>query len=145
MSERPQSFQSHASIEPLYHYGATALLVLPTLHFAWLTATSFSLERLATLAFAIGVVLIGYYARAFPLRVQDRVIRLEERLRLARLLPEDLQARIAGLTTEQLIGLRFASDDELVALVRRVLEEGLEDRKSIKAAVRAWRPDHARV
>jgi hypothetical protein len=145
MSERPQSFESHASVVPLYHYGATALIVLPTLYFAWLTATSFSLERLATLGFAVGVVLVGFYARTFPLRVQDRVIRLEERMRLQRLLPADLQPRIAGITKEQLIGLRFASDDELVELVRRVLDEGLEDRKSIKAAVRTWRPDHVRI
>ena len=145
MSERPQSFRSHASMVPLYHYWATALVVLPTLYFAWLAVSAFSLERLATLAFAVGVLLIGFYARTFPLGVQDRVIRLEERIRLQRLLPPDLQPRILGLTREQLIGLRFASDDELAELVRRVLEEGLEDRKSIKAAVRTWRPDHARI
>ena len=145
MSERPQSFQSHAKMVPLYHYWATALLVLPTLYFAWLTVTSFSVERLATLSFAVGVVLVGLFARTFPLGVQDRVIRLEERMRLERLLPAELKPRIAGLTTEQLIGLRFASDDEVAELVRRALDEGLESRKAIKAAIRTWRPDHQRI
>lgn len=145
MSERSQSLESHASMVPLYHYWATALVVVPTLYFLYLTVTSFSLTNLMLLAFAIGVALLGFFVRGFPLGVQDRVIRLEERLRMDRLLPDDLRGRVEEISTEHLIGLRFASDEELPDLVRRVLDGELADRKAVKAAVKRWRPDHERI
>ncbi|HVQ54844.1 MAG TPA: DUF6526 family protein, partial [Thermoanaerobaculia bacterium] len=74
-----------------------------------------------------------------------RVIRLEMRLRLERLLSPELHARIAGLTVEQLVGLRFASDDELPALVREVLEKNITERKEIKRRIRNWQADHQRA
>jgi len=77
--------------------------------------------------------------------VQDRVIRLEERLRLERLLDPPLAARISELTTAQLVALRFASDEEVGGLVARVLEGELTGRKEIKRAIRSWRPDHERI
>lgn len=145
MGESSQSFESHAKIVPGYHRWTTALLVLPTLYFLYLAASDFSVERLAFLLFCVGVIFAALYARLFPIGVQDRVIRLEERLRLQRLLPPDLQERIPEFTTDQLVGLRFASDQELPDLARRVLEEGISDRKQIKRAVRSWRPDHQRI
>lgn len=145
MSEPTQSFESHASMVPLYHYWGTALVVIPTLYFLYLTVISFSLTNVMLLAFAVGVVLLGFFTRAFPLGVQDRVIRLEERLRMERLLPDDLRGRIDEISTEHLIGLRFASDDELADLVRRVLDGELADRKAVKAAVKRWRADHQRI
>ncbi|MBT8403755.1 MAG: hypothetical protein KJP18_07865 [Gemmatimonadetes bacterium] len=145
MSQQPQSFEHHAKMVPGYHQLATALLVLPTLYFAWTAITDFSLGALATVVFAFGVIVAALYARLFPLGVQDRVIRLEEQLRLARLLPEQLRGRVDEITTDQLIGLRFASDDELPKLVGRVLAGELKDRKSIKAAIQNWRPDHQRI
>ena len=93
----------------------------------------------------MAVLLIGFFARAFATGVQDRVIRLEERLRMAALFPDDLAGRIGELETDQLIGLRFASDDELEELTRRVLAGELSDRKEIKRAVRQWRADHQRI
>lgn len=141
----PQSFDNHAKMVFLYHRVATALLVIPTLWFAWVAATDFSVGALMTVLFAVGVILAALFARLFPLGVQDRVIRLEERLRMERLLPEDLRVRARDLTTDQLIALRFASDDELDGLVRRVLDGELVDRRSIKAAVVTWRPDHQRI
>ena len=145
MNGRAQSFENHAKMVPGYQYVATALLVLPTLYFAWTAVTASSLDRLALVLFAVGVILVALYARLFPLGVQDRVIRLEERLRLERLLPEQLRARAAELTTDQLVGLRFASDEELPRLAGRVLSGELTDRKSIKAAVESWRADHQRI
>jgi hypothetical protein len=145
MSDKVQSFESHAKVVPGYHYWTTLLVVVPALYFGFLAVTDFSVERVAFFAFCVGVILIGLFARTFPLGVQDRVIRLEEQLRLERLLPEDLKGRIEELTTEQLIGLRFASDGELAELVRRVLEEGIADRKTIKEAVKSWRADTQRV
>ena len=144
MPESPQSFERHAKMVPLYHYWATLFLMAPTIYFAIVTVTSFSWGSLMMLVFALGVILAAFFARAFPLGVQDRVIRLEERIRLEGL-PEDLRGRIHEISTDQLIALRFASDDELALLVRRVLEGELSDRKSIKAAIRTWRPDHQRI
>lgn len=146
MSETPQSFENHAKIVPGYHYWATAFLVLPTLYYLFLVWRDFySAERIADFLFALGVILTALYARVFPLGVQDRVIRLEERLRMERVLPDDLRARIPDLSTAQLVGLRFASDEELPELARRVLDEGITDKKVIKQAVKHWRADHQRV
>jgi hypothetical protein len=105
----------------------------------------FSLERTAVFLFAVGVVIAALYARVFPVGVQDRVIRLEERMRMERILSGDLKARIGDFTTAQLVGLRYAADDELEGLARRVLDEGITDKKLIKQAVNNWRADHQRI
>ena len=145
MSQPAQSFENHAKFVPLYHYVANALVLFPTLYFGYRAVTSLSLETIALFLFGVGVVLVTVFARFFPLGVQDRVIRLEEQLRLERLLPGELRPRIAELQTSQLIGLRFASDGELTELVGRVLEGGLREQKEIKQAVKAWRADHQRI
>lgn len=144
MPETSQSFASHAKMVPLYHYWTTLFLIVPMVYFAYVAVTAFSLGALMMLVFAVGVILAAFFARTFPLGVQNRVIRLEERIRMERL-PEDLRGRIDEISTDHIIGLRFASDDELESLVRRVLEGELADRKSIKAAVRSWRADHQRI
>jgi hypothetical protein len=80
-----------------------------------------------------------------PLRAQDRIIRLEERIRLERVLPADLRGRIGELTADQFIGLRFAPDEEVPELTQRALGGELKTRSDIKRAIRGWRPDHMRV
>ncbi len=145
MSESPQSFENHAKMVPGYHYWATLLVTVPTLYFGYRAASDFTVERLLVFLFAVGVILLGFYVRFFPLRVQDRVIRLEERLRMEWVLPPDLKARVPELTTRQLVALRFASDEELAGLVRRVLDEKITDMKEIKGAIRSWRADHQRM
>jgi hypothetical protein len=97
------------------------------------------------LALSIGLSILYWYARAFPITVQDRVIRLEETLRMERLLPADLKPRIGELAVGQFIALRFASDAELADLVRKVLDERIADTKAIKQLVKHWRPDHLRA
>jgi hypothetical protein len=145
MKESRQSFETHAKIVPGYHRWTVALVALPTLYFAYRTAFDFSVDRLALFLFAVGVALTATYTRVFPLGVQDRVIRLEERLRMERLLPADLRPRIGELTTRQLVALRFASDEELPDLVRRVLAGELAQRNDIKRAIRDWRADQQRI
>ena len=98
---------------------------------------------LVLVALALGIV--QWYVRTNSQVVQNRVIRLEERLRLERLLPPELRPRIPELELGQLVALRFASDAELPELVRQVLDEGLTDRDAIKRRVRDWRPDYLRV
>ena len=94
---------------------------------------------------AVGLMLLFFFARTFALGVQDRVIRLEERLRLDRILPDDLSPSINDYTTNQLVALRFASDDELPDLSRKILDEGISDRKTIKKMIINWRADHQRI
>jgi hypothetical protein len=85
------------------------------------------------------------FGRLYDLAVQDRVIRLEERLRYAQVLPADLQATAGELTIGQIVSLRFASDAELPALMRKVLDEKLMERKAIKQLIKNWRPDYQRA
>ena len=89
--------------------------------------------------------LLAWYLRTFPLKAQDRIIRLEETLRLERLLPADLKPRIGDLRPGQLIALRFASDEELPDLTRAVLAGEVTGSDEIKKRARNWRADHFRM
>jgi hypothetical protein len=94
---------------------------------------------------AAALVVLVLEARLFALAVQDRVIRLEERVRYERVLPEELRWRADELTVNQFVALRFASDDELPQLMRKVLDEKLTERKAIKQLIKTWRPDYLRA
>ncbi|HTO74127.1 MAG TPA: DUF6526 family protein [Gemmatimonadales bacterium] len=142
---RPQSFENHTRYVPGYHYVLSTIL---TINLVWrivVLVRTPSWGAAVELLLAGGFVLIFTYMRSFPIMVQSRLIRLEERLRLERLLPADLHSRIAEFTPAQLVGLRFASDGELPALARRVLNEGIRDRKQIKRLIKEWRTDDFRV
>ena len=141
----PQTYQNHARWVPLYHFVAGMIFPANAFVAAYQMVTSPSLESGFGLLLAVALVLAFFYLRAFALAAQDRVIRLEERLRMQALLPEDLTPRIYDFTTQQLIALRFASDEELPALARRVLDENIVDQKPIKQAITAWRADYQRV
>jgi len=140
-----QTYQNHAQLIPLYHYVALPVLLINALWALYQLTQGVGGESIIALAVAVALLLIAFYARVFALAAQDRIIRLEEQLRLRALLPDDLQARINDHTTEQLIGLRFASDGELPALSRKVLDNDIADRKTIKQLVQSWRPDYQRV
>jgi hypothetical protein len=145
MSERPQSFENHAKMVPAFHYVALPILLVVLVSAVWRLVQDPSWNTTLGVLLAVALQIIALYARVFALGVQDRVIRLEERMRMDLLFPDDLKPRIGDFTTEQLIGLRFASDDEFVDLCRKVLDEGMADRKSVKAAVKSWRADHQRI
>ena len=142
---RAQNYANHRKFVPGYHYVASILLLVNFVYRAYLTATAFSLDSVMGLLLAIALVLIGFYARYFPLGVQDRIIRAEERLRLRDLLPPEEWGSVDRLTTTQLIGLRFASDGEAAALVETVVREGIRDGEEIKKRVTNWRADHERI
>ncbi len=146
MADAPaQSFENHVQKVPnLYTVGAL-LALLALVWFAYRTVTDFSVDHLMMLALAVGTAVGITFARLFALRAQDRVVRLETRLRLATVLPADLQPRIKDLTLSQLAALRFASDGELPELTRRVLTDNLTDRTAIKKLIRNWEGDFLRV
>jgi Family of unknown function (DUF6526) len=140
-----QTAASHARYVPGFHFVALSLALLNVIWTAYRVFTRPGAD--STMAFLAGValLLVGWYARQFAVTVQDRVIRLEEQLRFARVLPPDLRTRVGEFTPGQLIALRFASDAELPSLAQRVLAEGVTDRVAIKAMIREWRPDHLRA
>ena len=140
----PQSFKSHARFDPPYHMVTATVLAVNlfiALSFAWKYPNYFSFW-LVILSLAVWIPLVK--VRSYPLKVQDRVIRLEERLRLQALAPAEWHAQIYRLTEDQLIALRFASDDEVVELAKQALEHNL-DRNQIKERIKIWRPDYYRV
>lgn len=147
MSEKaPQNYANHAQLVPLFHYGLFGILVVNLGWSIWglIRMKSFSFDPIMDLLIALALVLLFWFARVFPLTVQDRVIRLEMRLRLREVVPEDLRDRIGELELGQVIALRFASDEELPDLVRQVLDEGVKSRDEIKKRIKDWQPDHLR-
>jgi hypothetical protein len=144
MENQPQSLANHAMYDPKYHFVLAPIALLNVFFTLYQMVRGFSLGSLWTFIMSIGFMAAVLCIRGFPLGVQNRVIRLEERIRLSQLLPEPLRSRIGDLTTDQLIGLRFASDGELPGLVKRALDEKLS-RKAIKQEIKQWRPDYERV
>lgn len=145
MSERsPQMLANHVRIDPPFHY-----FVLPVFAISWIISLIFVVRHPNFLHFWIVVfntaLLVAVTRfRQYALKVQDRVIRLEERLRLAALLSDSQRPQIARLTERQLIALRFASDEEIPILVEQTLSANLAS-ADIKKAIKTWRPDYWRV
>jgi hypothetical protein len=114
-------------------FAITRLTRTPTLNNVWLVI------------FATGLVIFSFTARSMALRAQDRVIRLEETLRLTRLLPNEELGAIDKLKPRHLVALRFASDAEVPDLVRRCVAGEFQSGDDVKKAIRVWRPDYLRV
>jgi hypothetical protein len=146
MAEQTQTFEKHAKLVPMYHYLLTALLFVTLVGSIVNVITSWGdHERLysASLILVISVILLftAGFARIFPLKAQDRAIRAEENLRHYVLAGKLLDRR---LTIQQIVGLRFASDEEFPALAAKAAETGMP-LKEIKRAVKNWRADHDRL
>jgi len=141
-----QNFENHGKFVPSYHFFAVPVFVINLLWSLYrLKQLGISFEGIFGVILAAALVVLVFQARLFALAVQDRVIRLEERLRYERVLPADLQARTGELAIGQIVALRFASDAELPELARKVLDEKLEKRKAIKQLVKNWKPDYLRA
>ncbi len=141
-----QSFEKHSRFIPGFHFVALPILLIN--FFVTLYAMyeqGFSKYGIWNVLVAVALVLIAWYSRTMPLAAQDRVIRLEERMRLRERLPEHLRARGNEISPRHLVGLRFASDEELPGLAERCINGELKTSKEIKQAIRTWRPDHLRV
>jgi len=141
-----QNFENHVRRVPPYHFFVLPVLAL---NVVWsivrLVKAGFSFDGVVWILTALAILLAALFGRMFALSVQNRVIRLEERVRMERLLPADLKPRIGEFSCGQLIALRFASDAELPELARKVLTEKIQERKAIKQMVENWRPDELRA
>jgi hypothetical protein len=145
MPSRAQNLANHARYVPMFHFVLSALLILGFYHWSRLCWESLTQEHVWGLIESIALLILGWYVRAFPVGVQDRVIRLEMRLRLGRVLSPTQFDRFDELSTPQVVALRFASDAELPGLVSEVLEGKLVRPGDIKKRIRIWQPDEQRI
>jgi hypothetical protein len=145
MSGSPQSFKNHVKFVPLFHFVTLPLLMLNVVWWVRRLVQVPGTDRAVVAISAIAIFAAVIFARTAALKVQDRVIRLEMRLRLATVLPQDTRSRINDLTPAQLVGLRFASDGELPGLVATVLKDNIQNKTAIKKMIKNWTPDHLRA
>jgi hypothetical protein len=144
MAEASQDYRTHRRWDPWYHFFASPVLIVAFFVALWRAFKAPSGWTIWETVVAAALVVLLWKARAFALKVQDRIIRLEERLRLREILAEPLRGRVGDLTGDQLIGLRFASDGEVTGLVQAALDEGLSG-EAIKKRIKTWRGDFLRV
>lgn len=145
MSEATQNYSNHVRWHVPYHFILSPIIAI---HLIWTIVRLWQEPSFATaeaLLLSIGLALMVLLVRVNPLRAQDRVIRLEEQLRYQRLLPPALAARAAAMRPSFIVALRFASDEELPALVQQVLDEKFAKPAEVKRAIKQWRGDSLRV
>jgi hypothetical protein len=149
--QTPQTYANHTRFDPPFHFFLLPVLavglVMSLIHFFYHLHESDRRDNIHSfllIVLAVAMLTLVFKVRLYSLKVQDRIIRLEERLRLTQLLSDPLRSRIPELTEGQLVGLRFASDAEVPKLVERALNEKLK-RKDIKKSIQNWRPDYWRV
>lgn len=141
-----QNRSNHTRFFPPFHFFVMPMLLINLVsHIYRVVREGFSIGGFAGILLALAFVVGFLSCRLFSLAVQDRVIRIEEQLRYMRLLPADLQSRVGELSIGQIVSLRFASDAELPALARKVLDDKIRNRKAIKQMIQTWRPDHLRA
>jgi hypothetical protein len=142
--QTPQNFGNHARLDPPFHFFALPVMAATLVIVIWNLIQHPGFTAAWAAVFMLALIIVSLKARVYALKAQDRVIRLEERLRLSMLLPEPLRARINELTEGQLIALRFASDGEVSSLAEKALAGNLPAAE-IKKAIVVWRPDYFRV
>ena len=143
--DETQNYGNHVRWYPLFHFVLVPILALNFLYQAFRLYQEPGLDRAIWVVMCLVFLLMISAARLQALKAQDRVIRLEERLRYKELLSLDLNRKAEGLRIGQIIALRFASDEELPGLVERTLNGEFLKSKDIKIAVKSWRGDHLRV
>jgi len=142
---KAQNFKNHARLVPPFHFFVLPVFLINLIYALVRLKDGISFVSVWSAVMALALLMAVVLLRVMTLTVQDRVIRLEMQMRLERLLAAELRPRIGEFTLDQLIGLRFAGDDELPVLARQVLDEKLTDRKIIKQRVKDWRPDFLRA
>jgi len=146
MADAAQSYATHRRFFPLFHFFAIPLLLINLIVriiYAWMHRGA----RLVwwEVAVALALLAVAFASRIMALTVQNRLIRLEETIRLQRCLPDDLRGRVGELSSGQLIALRFCDESELPSLTRSVLDGKVKSRNEIKKQIKTWRPDTMRA
>jgi hypothetical protein len=139
-----QTYANHTRRDPLFHFLVLPVFLVTLVASIWHAFKYPSLHSAWVAVIALTLLLLAFQVRLYALKVQDRVIRLEETLRMKHLLPTDLQARIGELSPKQFVGLRFADDSELADRTREALDQHLNG-EAIKKRIQIWRPDTFRV
>jgi uncharacterized membrane protein YciS (DUF1049 family) len=139
-----QNYSNHTRFVPAFHFFVLPVLMVNVGYQIAMAVRGFSAGTVIGALTSVALLLAALFARLFALKVQDRVIRLEVRLRLQQVLPQDLRARIDEVTLDQMVGLRFASDAELPELTRKALNERAS-RNELKKAIKDWQADEARA
>ena len=144
MSEQ-QSYKNHVRWHAPHHFVLMPILLVNFIYAIVRLVQDPTIDRAEFLLLSIGLLIVGVLARLNALRVQDRLISLEEKIRYEKVLPADLLSETGSLSRSQINALRFASDTELPALVRRTLDDEFQKTGEIKRAVTVWRADNLRV
>ena len=145
MRAEPLSYKTHRAYDPLYHFFVIPVLGINVLLAAYFVYRRPVLLNVWALIFAIALVALCWRVRYFPLRIQDRLIRLEETLRLQRVLPDELRSKIDEISTRELIALRFCADEELPEHVRAIYAGDYRGGENVKSRIKSWRPDPHRI
>ena|SRR6266851_1235683 len=145
MAERVQTYKNHTRLLPAFHFFVIPVLFLNFVNEIRRFWRYPSEGEAFTMVVGAALLMLGVLSRMQAVTVQDRVIRLEMRLRLRQVLPTELHGRVNDLTHRQLVALRFAGDAELPELVREILEGKLQTGKQIKLRVKNWQPDWLRA
>jgi hypothetical protein len=145
MAADEQNLNNHARLVPAYHIGVFFPLLINLVWAGYRLTAGITGDALVQLLLALALMVMFISIRTQILTVQDRVIRLEMRLRLARLLTAEQQTLVPRLTHKQLVALRFAGDRELPELVQQVADGALKTQKEIKAQVKDWQADFLRA
>jgi hypothetical protein len=141
---KTQSLSNHARFDPLYHFFILVVYLVNLVYAGFHLYRQHTISAGWYMVLSLAVIVPILRLRTYPLKVQDRVIRLEERLRLQALAPQAWHSQIYRLSEDQLIALRFAGDDEVVELAKQALDHNLT-RKQIKERIKSWRTDDWRV
>ncbi|HIM52659.1 MAG TPA: hypothetical protein EYM36_12165 [Acidobacteria bacterium] len=145
MANQGQNFANHTRFVPAFHYVALPILLVNFVSAVVGLFNGITWDASLHVLVAVALIIVALFARVFALKAQDRVIRLEMRLRMRELLPEDRQGRINDFTPTQMVSLRFAGDAELPELARKVLDENITKSTSIKKMITDWQGDYFRV
>jgi hypothetical protein len=145
MSAHTQNYKNHAKFVPAFHFFVLPVMLVNVVWSSWQARSVTDADSIIGVLVALALLMVALLARMFALKAQDRVIRLEMRLRMRELLPAELLPRVNDFTVHQLVALRFASDAELPELAATVLRDDIQDRKSIKQMVKDWQGDFLRV
>jgi len=143
--ESTQNFANHTRWHPPFHFFVVPVMLI---NFFWAVVTFVKAPDRNSgwwIVVSIALAMLTLFVRTNSLKVQDRIIRLEETLRYQQLLPPALATQAAALTPAQICALRFAPDDELEELLNQTVAGKFARPKDIKAAIKNWRPDYFRV